>query len=125
MKVVFRDKHNNIRLIEATEIVLNNDEDRIEMTMTGYKVPFICKNKDLVHQFEYIIKSELNTAYIDFSNYIFDIMSAEDIAKAIKSASGEIDKLQDKLDNILDDEFKPETWEDWWDKIVKEHDDLK
>lgn len=121
MKVLFRDKYHNCRLIEAIEIAINNDEGYIEMTIADHKIPYICKDKDLVQQFEYIIKSELNTAYIDFSNYVFDIMSVEDIAKAMKSASGEIDKLQDKLDSILDDEFKPETWEDWWNKLAQEH----
>lgn len=101
MKVLFKDKFNNLSVVEATSITVDNDESYIMMTLADTKVPFICKDQDLIKNFERIIRRELDSAYINFDNYTFDRMSTKDIVKACEASFGQLDELQDKLDSIF------------------------
>lgn len=71
MKVIFKDKSNDLIVVEATAIGVDTDENHILMKVIDTNISFICKDQDLVKNFKQIIKHELESAYIDFSNYIF------------------------------------------------------
>lgn len=98
MKVLFKDKFNNLSVAKATAITIDNDEGYIIMTLANVKVPFICKDQDLIKNFDQIIRRELDSAYINFAKYTFDRMSTKDIFKACEAAFSQLDELQDKLD---------------------------
>ena len=101
MKVLFKDKFNNLTVVEATSITVDNDEGYVIMMLANIKVPYICKDQDLVKNYERIIRRELDSAYINFDNYKFTRMSTEDIVKTCEAAFGQLDELQGKLDSIF------------------------
>lgn len=71
MKVVFMDDTSDLIVAETNTIIFDQNENCIAMKLIDANFPFICKNLDLVKNFNQIIKHELDSAYIDFSNYIF------------------------------------------------------
>ena len=71
MKVIFKDDTSNLIVAETNTIIVDHNENCIAMKIIDADFPFICKNLDLVKNFNQIIKHELDSAYIDFSNYIF------------------------------------------------------
>ena len=101
MKVLFKDKFDNLSVVEATSISVDNDEGYVVMMLADVKFPFICKDQDLVKNFERIIRRELDSAYVNFDCYTFARMSTEDIVKTCEAAFGQLDELQDKLDSIF------------------------